>query len=115
MQPREGLALSATVTLAMRQPNQFGKVLIVLLGALLAVFMTFEVAHSHPAGDVTASAHCQVCATAHAAVASQPAWLTSFVLHIIGKVVLGEPSRGSRAVVHTAFIRPPPVVELSIA
>ena len=40
---------------------------------------------------------------------SQPSWLTGYVLHLIGEVTIGETSRGSRAVVQTVFIRPPPV------
>lgn len=101
----------------MRQPTQLGKVLIGLLSLLLAVFMTFEVAHSHTAvaGDINASTHCQICATAHVAIAGQPAWLTGYILHLIGTVTIGEPTRGSRIVVRTAFIRPPPPVEPSLA
>ncbi len=65
--------------------------------------------HAGHVGDGPAPAHCQLCATAHTAVASQPAWLTGFVLHLIGQISIGEPSPGSRVVVVTAFIRPPPV------
>ena len=101
----------------MRQPTQYGKVLIGLLSLLLAVFMTVEAAHTHSTitGDGTSSAQCQICATAHVAVAGQPAWLTGYVLHLIGTVTLGEPTRGSRIVVRTSFIRPPPPVEPSLA
>ncbi len=95
----------------MQRPNQLGKVLIAFLGLFLAFFMTVEAAHSHSngLGDATASVHCQLCATAHVSVISQPSWLTGFILHLIGTVSIGEPAQGSRTVVFTAFIRPPPV------
>ncbi len=89
---------------------KFARVLVTLLCVLLAVFMTVEIAHHHPAGVPDgAPTQCQFCATAHVAIASQPSWLTSYVLHLIGIVSIGETSRGSRTVVQTAFIRPPPV------
>jgi hypothetical protein len=100
------------MTNKMRHSSQFGRVLVSLLGLFLAVFMTFEVAHGHgnaSAGDPGSSTHCQVCMTAHTAVSSQPAWLTVFVLRLIGEVTIGTPSCGSRVVVFTAYIRPPPV------
>jgi hypothetical protein len=96
----------------MRHSNKLGKCVISLLGLFLAVFMTFEVAHGHDgtrAGGATASTHCQLCMTAHTAVSSQPAWLTGFVLRLIGEVSIGEPSCGSRVIAFTAHIRPPPV------
>ncbi len=90
--------------------------LIGVLGTLLLVFMTAEIAHSHPqVVDSSTAIHCQLCATAHLATASQPAWLTSFVLHLIGTVDIGEPTRGSRIVIRTALIRPPPFVGSSVA
>jgi hypothetical protein len=95
-----------------RHANQTGRVLISLLGLLLAVFMTFEVAHGHTgtgANAPDASTHCQLCMTAHTAVSIQPAWLTEFVLQLIGQVSIGETSCGSRVVAFTAYIRPPPV------
>jgi hypothetical protein len=99
-------------TTKMRHASQFGKVFVTLLGLFLAVFMTFEIAHGHGdtrASDTNASTHCQLCMTAHTAVSSQPAWLTGFVLRLIGEVSIGTPSCGSRVVVFTAYIRPPPV------
>jgi ammonia channel protein AmtB len=94
----------------MMYPTKFARVLVTLLCVFLVFFMTAELAHSH-AGSLrdNAPVHCQLCATAHVAVASQPSWLTGYVLHLIGEVTIGETSRGSRAVVQTAFIRPPPV------
>ena len=90
--------------------TKFARVLVTLLCVFLVFFMTAEVAHSHPGGALdNAPVHCQFCATAHVAVASQPSWLTGYVLHLIGEVTIGETSRGSRAVVQTVFIRPPPV------
>jgi hypothetical protein len=95
----------------MRRPGKFGKVVALILGLFLAFFMTVEVAHSHlPDSDIATTSHCQLCLTAHVAIASQPAWLTGYVLHLIGNVSIGEPSRGSQVVVFTAFIRPPPAV-----
>jgi hypothetical protein len=89
---------------------KFTRVLVTLLCVFLVFFMTAEVAHSHAGGlPDNAPVHCQFCATAHIAVASQSSWLTSYVLHLIGEVTVGETSRGSRTVVQTAFIRPPPV------
>src|SRR5271170_4892567 len=96
----------------MRRPNHFGRFLISLLGLFLAVFMTFEVAHGHSGTGANASGsstHCQLCMTAHTAVSNQPAWLTGFVLRLIGEVSIGEPSCGSRVVIFTVHIRPPPV------
>jgi hypothetical protein len=93
----------------MKRSDQFGKVLVTLLCVALAFFMTVEVSHSHPAGTTeNAPIHCQFCATAHVATASQPSWLTGYVLHLIGIVASGEPSVGTRPVVFTTFIRPPP-------
>ncbi len=80
--------------------------------------MTVEVAHSHPAsaGDLDAAGHCQICATAHIAIASAPAPLTTSVLHVIGAVRLVEPTRGTRLLIRTSFIRPPPpTVDSSLA
>ena len=96
----------------MQPPTQLRKWIALCLGLLLAVFMTLEVAHTHPtdARDNGASAHCQICTTAHVAVDSKPSWLTGYVMHLIGTVSQGEPSSGSRVVVVTAFIRPPPPV-----
>jgi ammonia channel protein AmtB len=89
---------------------KFAPVWVSLLCVFLVFFMTAEVAHSHAGSLVdNAPVHCQFCATAHVAVASQASWLTGYVLHLLGEVTIGETSRGSRAVVQTAFIRPPPV------
>jgi hypothetical protein len=88
-------------------PTQFGKVLAGLLCVVLACFMTVEVAHNHPVSDID-GAHCPICATAHIAIDSAPAVLAAQVLHVVAAVPAGEPLSGSRAVVFTAFIRPPP-------
>jgi hypothetical protein len=90
-----------------RDVSQRGKVLVAILCVLLAVFMTVEISHSH--GTNMDPMQCQFCATAHVALASQPSWLSSYVLHLIRIVAIGEPSLGSQPVVSTAFIRPPPV------
>lgn len=93
---------------------KFARVIVTLLCVFLAFLMTAEVAHIHPDGSPDAI-HCQLCATAHVAVTSPPSWLTGYILHRIGAVTIGEPSRGSRIVVPTAFIRPPPAADSSIA
>ena len=91
----------------MAPKGRFGKVLACVFCLILTVFMTVQVAHVHadPAMD---SSHCQICSAAHIAVDVKPAWLTPFVLELIRIVSLGEPATGSRAVLVTAFIRPPP-------
>jgi hypothetical protein len=91
----------------MKLPTQFGKVLAGLLCLVLACFMTVEVAHNHPAGDLD-GAHCPICATAHIAIDSHPNAIVAQVLHVVAAITAGEPLPGSRAVVVTAFIRPPP-------
>ena len=77
---------------------------------LFVFLMTVEVARSHPneTGDFAATTHCQLCATAHIAVVSQPFALSAYVLRLIGTVLVGDVSRGSPAVIFTTYIRPPP-------
>jgi hypothetical protein len=87
---------------------QFGKLLAVVLCVVLAVFMTVEVAHNDPAGPADSS-HCQLCAAAHVAIDTQPAWMTAYVLRLIERISIGQPDPGSSPVVVTAFIRPPPI------
>ncbi len=101
----------------MRHETGFSRLLIVFLGLLLVVFMTVEIAHSHTddAGAVSSATHCQICAVAHVASASQPAWLTGFVLLLLGTIAIGEPSPGSRPVLRAVFIRPPPAPDSSLA
>ena len=98
-------------------PSQTRKLLTLLLGLLLVVFMTAEVAHSHPTGtvDLSSAAHCQLCAIAHVGTVAQPAWLTAHIQHLIGCVTLAEPSLQSRLIIPTAFIRPPPPVAIALA
>jgi hypothetical protein len=87
--------------------GRFGKVFACVFCLILTVFMTVQVAHVH-ADAAMDSSHCQICSAAHIAVDAKPAWLTPFVLELIRMVSLGEPATGSRAVLVTAFIRPPP-------
>lgn len=93
------------------------KLFTLLLVVLLAVFMTAEVAHSHPTGtvDLSSASHCQLCAIAHIGTVAQPAWLTAHIQHLIGVITLAEPSLQSRLTIPTAFIRPPPPVALALA
>ncbi|RRA49558.1 hypothetical protein [Acidipila sp. EB88] len=90
----------------MKPTTVTGKIILGLLCLLLAVFMTVEVAHSH--ADLVGGSHCQLCASSHLAVDAAPAWLTPLVLFLLGIVSLGEPATGSRPVVMTTLIRPPP-------
>lgn len=96
----------------MKPTTQTRKLLALVLSLLLVVFMTAEVAHNHASGavDLSAAAHCQLCAVAHVGSISQPSWLTAHVQHLIGQVALAEPSLTSRLAIPTAFIRPPPAV-----
>lgn len=100
----------------MRPPSQLARLLICLQVLLLAVFMTVEVSHSHPvhAGGHDDSIHCELCATAHVATADVASWPMISVLYVTGTITPGEPLRGSRRVVRTAFIRPPPLVVSSL-
>jgi hypothetical protein len=92
----------------LRHNAKFARLVVALLSVVLAVFMTVEVSHCHPASN-PCSTHCQLCSSAHIAVDAQPSWLTGYVLQRLGVVSAGEPSPGSCAVTVTAFIRPPPV------
>lgn len=100
----------------MRPPTQLAKLLICLQMLLMAVFMTVEVAHSHPvsASGHDASIHCELCATAHLATADEAALPIASVFRPVGTVIVGVRTRGSRTVVRTAFIRPPPVADPSL-
>lgn len=100
----------------MRHSNQFGKLVALTLSLFLVFFMTAEVSHVH-SGDpasLAAMSHCQLCMTAHVASADQPAWLTEYVVHLIGQVSIGEPSLESHQVIFSSFIRPPPA-DLALA
>ena len=97
----------------MTASSKSGKFLVALLCVFLAFLMTAEAAHIHP-DSAPDAIHCPFCAAPHLAVSSAPSWLTGYVLRLIGAVTLGEPSRGSRIVVPTAFIRPPPAVASSL-
>lgn len=81
---------------------------------VLVSFMTVEVAHTHPINDLSGS-HCQICAMAHIAVENHPVIFTERILHVIAAVSAGDPLPGSRTVVFTTFIRPPPVFSSSFA
>ena len=87
--------------------NRPVRVLAVVLCAVLFLFMTAALAHSH-ADEPSSSSHCQICSTAHLVADPQPPALCSLTWFQVGQVALGEVSAGSRAVLVTAFIRPPP-------
>ncbi len=90
----------------MRAAPKIGKVIAGILCLILAVFMTAEVAHGH--ANATDASHCQLCASAHLATDVHPVWLAPVTAVLLGLIYLGEPSPGARAVLVTAFIRPPP-------
>ena len=90
----------------MKSKSKFIRILVGFMCLVLAVFMTAEVAHTH--ADVAASGHCQLCTAAHLAIDVRPASLMPVMLLLLGRVAMGDPSPGSRAVLITAFIRPPP-------
>lgn len=98
----------------MKPVPRYWKALACLLSVVLACFMTVEAAHGHPAND-PAGQHCQICAMAHMAVASQPTIFVPRVEHVVARVILAESRPGSRAVVVTRFIRPPPTVSIFFA
>ena len=84
------------------------------MSLVLVSFMTVEVAHTHPLNDLSGD-HCQICAMAHMAVENHPVIFTERILHVIAAVSAGEPLPGSRAVVFTTFIRPPPALSIPLA
>jgi hypothetical protein len=94
----------------LNQKIKFGELMVLLVCLALAIFMTVEVAHFHDSG--IDSAHCQLCASAHIAVDSQPAWLTSHVLRLIELVPTQDVSPRAGPVILTAYSRPPPVVSI---
>jgi hypothetical protein len=101
----------------MRKPTDLTRLLIGLLGVMLVIFMTVEVAHSHSTriGSPDTSTHCSLCNTAHIALAGQLTWVTNYVLRVVDTVTLGETLPGSRPVIRLAFIRPPPPADHSLA
>jgi len=90
------------------------KALASLMCVVLVCFMTVEVAHDHPANDPSGQ-HCQICAMAHMAVENHPTVFTQRIERVEATVVLAEARPGSRSVVFTRFIRPPPAVSNFIA
>lgn len=85
------------------------KALAYLLSLVLVCFMTVEVAHGHPASDPTGQ-HCQICSIAHMAIENHPTIFTQRIEHVVAAILPAEPRPGSRTVVFTRFIRPPPTV-----
>ena len=95
---------------ALNQKVKFGKLLVLVVCLALAIFMTVEVTHFHDSG--IDAAHCQLCASAHIAVDSQPAWLTTYVLRLIELVPVTDVSPRAGPAILTAYSRPPPVVSI---
>lgn len=91
----------------MKPNTRHWKALACLLSLVLVCFMTVEVAHGHPANDPSGQ-HCQICAMAHMAVENHPTVFTERVERVIAAVIVAQARPGSRAVVFTRFIRPPP-------
>jgi hypothetical protein len=90
------------------------KALACLLSLVLVCFMTVEVAHGHPANDPSGQ-HCQICAMAHMAVENHPTIFIQRVERTIAAVIVAQARPGSRAVVFTRFIRPPPALSILFA
>lgn len=88
--------------------SKVARFFIVALCCVLLLFLTVEIAHGHADGAPDA-AHCPLCAAAHVAIGVSPAWLTAAIFLLLGILCMGDSSPGSRAVLVTAFIRPPPV------
>ena len=91
-----------------KSSTTFRSIIAALLCVMVAIFVSVGMAHVH--ADVATASHCQICALAHVTEAAPLIWLTPLVLLLLGAVVLGDPSPGSRDVVVTAFIRPPPTL-----
>jgi hypothetical protein len=90
------------------------KALACLLSLVLVCFMTVEVAHGHPANDPSGQ-HCQICAMAHMAVENHPTVFTQRIEHVVAAIIPAEARAGSRYIVFTRFIRPPPAVSILFA
>lgn len=98
----------------MKLNTRHWKALASLMCLVLVCFMTVEVAHGHPANDPTGQ-HCQICAMAHVAVENHPTVFVERVQYIVETVVPADTLAGSRSVVFTRFIRPPPSISSTVA
>jgi len=87
--------------------SKVAKLLTIAFCCVLLLFMTVEIAHGHADG-VPDAAHCPLCGIAHMTVSVAPAWLITAIFLLLGILCMGDSSPGSRAVLVTAFIRPPP-------
>lgn len=85
------------------------KALACLLSLVFVCFMTIEVSHGHPASDPTGQ-YCQICSIAHMAVENHPIVFTQRIEHVVAAIIPADSRPGSRAVVFTRFIRPPPAI-----
>ncbi len=94
----------------MKRLTQFGRFFAIGLCFLVAIFMCIQVAHGHqPGGDGDNSTHCQLCMLTHA-LAMPVAVAALFVAQgMLALFLCGLPQRGSPAIAHAYFIRPPPV------
>ena len=91
----------------MQSIRQFGR-WVTLLGCLVfAAFMTAEGAHLHPLAS-HATAHCALCAVEHTPLRSRTICAPETVLRAVSEVVSRPTSSGTRFVVLTSPIRPPP-------
>lgn len=98
----------------MKPVSKSWKALASLLALVLVCFMTVEVAHGHPANDPSGQ-HCQICAMAHMAIENHPIVFTQRIEHVVAAVIPAEARAGSRYIVFTRFIRPPPAVSTLFA
>ena len=90
------------------------KALVSLMCVVLVCFMTVEAAHNRPADDPPGHC-CQICALAHIAIEHHPVTFAERVERVVAAVVIAQARPGSRAVVFTRFIRPPPAVSILFA
>jgi hypothetical protein len=96
--------------LPVKRQTQLGRFLVAGLCLLVAIFMCIQVAHGHqPGADGDNASHCQICLLTHA-LAMPVVVAALFVAQgMLALFLCGVPQRGSPAVAHVYFIRPPPV------
>ncbi len=102
------MLVSNVSALRTKLQSRISRILVGLLCLTLLVFVTAELAHGH--ANAADASHCQLCAVSHLATSVVPTALAPVALLLVGTVYPGEPSPGARAVLVTAFIRPPPVL-----
>ncbi len=97
---------------AMKPSARHWKALACLMCLVLSGFMTVEAADNRPAND-PAGHYCPICAMAHVAIENHPVIFIDRIQRMVAAVVPAEPRPGSRMVVFTGFIRPPPAASIA--